>query len=270
MITFFKKLRQSLLNDYKLGKYLLYAAGEIILVVIGILIALSINNWNMNQNNEKEVLNYLINLKEALNKDIISMETNFSFNRTRLKGIFYILEHSDLDTRTFTELNWLDVTENGQENFLWKGPFPDSLNQNFTELAFSLLGRGFGGVSFNRSVINELYSTGSFSNIENSNLKTSIADYYSFMDQRLDGYALEEHEEWANETTRFLRDKYGIFTLDVSGTENPIGILKGKKDAEHQLRYLALEVNYHCIWVLEAKNKALNLINLIDENAQSE
>ena len=124
MITFFKKLRQSLLNDYKLSKYLLYAAGEIILVVIGILIALSINNWNTNQNNEKEVLNYLINLKEALNKDIISMETNFSFNRTRLKGIFYILEHSDLDTRTFTELNWLDVTENDQENFLQNWHFP--------------------------------------------------------------------------------------------------------------------------------------------------
>ena len=46
MIKFFRKIRQSLLHDNKFGKYLLYAIGEIILVVIGILIALQINTWN--------------------------------------------------------------------------------------------------------------------------------------------------------------------------------------------------------------------------------
>lgn len=46
MIKFFRKIRQKLLNKNKIGKYLLYAIGEIILVVIGILIALQINNWN--------------------------------------------------------------------------------------------------------------------------------------------------------------------------------------------------------------------------------
>ncbi|NNF75445.1 MAG: hypothetical protein HKN00_09690 [Flavobacteriaceae bacterium] len=46
MISFFKKLRHQLLHENKLSKYLIYAIGEIILVVIGILIALQINNWN--------------------------------------------------------------------------------------------------------------------------------------------------------------------------------------------------------------------------------
>jgi hypothetical protein len=46
MIKFFRKIRQNLLTENKFSKYLLYAIGEIILVVIGILIALSINNWN--------------------------------------------------------------------------------------------------------------------------------------------------------------------------------------------------------------------------------
>ncbi len=46
MIKFFRKIRQNLLLEGKTGKYLKYAIGEIILVVIGILIALSINNWN--------------------------------------------------------------------------------------------------------------------------------------------------------------------------------------------------------------------------------
>ena len=46
MIKFFRRIRQQLLTENKLAKYLLYAIGEIILVVIGILIALQINNWN--------------------------------------------------------------------------------------------------------------------------------------------------------------------------------------------------------------------------------
>ncbi|MFD2587399.1 DUF6090 family protein [Croceitalea marina] len=46
MIKFFRKIRQKLLSENKFSKYLLYAVGEIILVVIGILIALQINNWN--------------------------------------------------------------------------------------------------------------------------------------------------------------------------------------------------------------------------------
>ena len=46
MIKFFRKIRQQLLVENKFSKYLLYAIGEIILVVIGILIALQINNWN--------------------------------------------------------------------------------------------------------------------------------------------------------------------------------------------------------------------------------
>ena len=46
MIKFFRKIRQRLLTENKFSKYLLYAFGEILLVVIGILIALQINNWN--------------------------------------------------------------------------------------------------------------------------------------------------------------------------------------------------------------------------------
>jgi len=46
MLKFYRKIRQNLLSEGKTGKYLKYAIGEIVLVVIGILIALSINNWN--------------------------------------------------------------------------------------------------------------------------------------------------------------------------------------------------------------------------------
>ena len=63
MIKFFRKIRQNLLMENKTSKYFKYAIGEIILVVIGILIALQINNWNENRklnNNEKVILSDLV------------------------------------------------------------------------------------------------------------------------------------------------------------------------------------------------------------------
>ncbi len=51
MIKFFRKIRQKMLTENKFGKYITYAVGEIVLVVIGILIALQINNWNENRKN---------------------------------------------------------------------------------------------------------------------------------------------------------------------------------------------------------------------------
>ena len=75
MIKFFRKIRQRLLTENKFSKYLIYAIGEIILVVIGILIALSINNWNEEKKDndfENEMLaqiqENLANDKKALKK----------------------------------------------------------------------------------------------------------------------------------------------------------------------------------------------------------
>jgi hypothetical protein len=66
MIKFFRKIRQRLLTENKFSKYLLYAIGEIVLVVIGILIALQINNWNAEQKIKKEEIVILNNLLESL------------------------------------------------------------------------------------------------------------------------------------------------------------------------------------------------------------
>jgi len=66
MINFFRNIRQNMIKENKVSKYILYAIGEIILVVIGILIALQINNWNAEQNIEKEEISLLNNLLESL------------------------------------------------------------------------------------------------------------------------------------------------------------------------------------------------------------
>ena len=56
MIPFFRKIRKKMEDDNKLMKYMRYAIGEIALVVIGILIALQINNWN--EGRKQEILEY--------------------------------------------------------------------------------------------------------------------------------------------------------------------------------------------------------------------
>ncbi|GAA4280368.1 DUF6090 family protein [Gaetbulibacter aestuarii] len=66
MIKIFRSIRQKLLREGKVSSYLKYAIGEIVLVVIGILIALSINNWNENRKEHKVERNMLLSIKEEL------------------------------------------------------------------------------------------------------------------------------------------------------------------------------------------------------------
>ena len=79
MIKFFRKIRQNLLSEGKTGKYLQYAIGEILLVVIGILIALSINNWNENQKTKVKIKNSLIALKNDLAQDTLLIKERLPF-----------------------------------------------------------------------------------------------------------------------------------------------------------------------------------------------
>jgi len=69
MIKFFRKIRQKMLTENKFGKYLIYAIGEIILVVIGILIALQINSKKEEINNRITEQSILNNLNEDFNKN---------------------------------------------------------------------------------------------------------------------------------------------------------------------------------------------------------
>ena len=73
MIKFFRKIRYTLMEQNKTRKYFKYAMGEILLVVLGILIALQINNWN--ENRKKEILKseYIIALINDYTKDSIQI-----------------------------------------------------------------------------------------------------------------------------------------------------------------------------------------------------
>jgi len=76
MIKFFRKIRYDLMEKNKTGKYLKYAIGEIILVVIGILIALSINNWNENQKAITLEKNYIHSIYKDLKYDLKKIDAN--------------------------------------------------------------------------------------------------------------------------------------------------------------------------------------------------
>ena len=76
MIKFFRRIRYRLLNGNNFSKYLLYAIGEIILVVIGILIALQINNWNEDRKAQKAQRSLLINLYKNLKADSVVIQDN--------------------------------------------------------------------------------------------------------------------------------------------------------------------------------------------------
>ena len=69
MIRFFRTLRQRLLAENRVSRYLLYALGEIALVMIGILLALQVNNWNETRNNKLAEQKYLREILTSLEKD---------------------------------------------------------------------------------------------------------------------------------------------------------------------------------------------------------
>lgn len=74
MIKFFRKIRHNLLIENKTGKYFKYAIGEIVLVVIGILIALQINNWNEENKINKIRTLKLSQIESDLRADVVSLE----------------------------------------------------------------------------------------------------------------------------------------------------------------------------------------------------
>ena len=69
MIRFFRSIRKKLMDENKIGKYLKYAIGEIILVVLGILIALAINTWNENRKQVNVEQEFIEGIKSDLEQD---------------------------------------------------------------------------------------------------------------------------------------------------------------------------------------------------------
>ena len=92
MIKFFRKIRQQLLSENKFTKYLIYAIGEIVLVVIGILIALNINNWNEEQKREAQEFKMLNELLGNLRMDSLDLSHNIETYRNVSISSQYVVD----------------------------------------------------------------------------------------------------------------------------------------------------------------------------------
>src|SRR5210317_1876116 len=87
MLRFFRQIRQRLLTDNKFSKYLLYAVGEILLVVIGILIALQVNNWNEARKRDKDRLELINSLSQDFKNQIEILEARIKSDESTLKSL---------------------------------------------------------------------------------------------------------------------------------------------------------------------------------------
>jgi len=151
MIKFFRKIRQKLLSENKLSKYLMYAVGEIILVVIGILIALSINNWNENKKLRNSEQQYLRDL-----------QAEFSFNKNELKSIMQ-LNKSNLEYALII----LDNTG------------PENLKINEVEIGNLLTKSLSNEIQFdpNQGVLNEIINSGKLGVFGSRELKFALSSW---------------------------------------------------------------------------------------------
>ena len=146
MLRFFHQIRQRLLTENRFSKYLLYAVGEIVLVMVGILLALQVNTWNEERKDrilEKEVL---ISLKQTLESNVSILEERVSYFNTALESGKIIMEVIDSNL-----------------------PYNDSLGFHFSRAV-----NGYGGADVISSVGFEALKSSGFSLIMNKTLKNDI------------------------------------------------------------------------------------------------
>jgi hypothetical protein len=126
MINFFRKIRQRLLTENKFSKYLLYAIGEIALVVIGILIALNINNKNEAQKTKQFEYEILLDISISMDENFAAINRCLNGNKKAIRSANIILQfleenlpyHDSLDVHFSTSLEWcsLSLTNAGYES----------------------------------------------------------------------------------------------------------------------------------------------------------
>lgn len=159
MIPFFRKIRKKLADDNRPMKYMKYAIGEIVLVVIGILIALQINTWNQQRIalNEEQVL------LKILKNDFVN----------RMKE----LEHLNIGRQ-----NYVDACEKLMS-------FTDNPPENFTsKLMDSLLAITTVTYRFNEkfSTLDMLFNSGQINNLANDSLKYLLVNWPTLVEEMLE------------------------------------------------------------------------------------
>ena len=154
MAKFFRKIRLNLLSDGKTGKYLKYAVGEIILVVIGILIALQINNWNIDKQTQKKEKAYLEEIRSNLLQGSLRLEAVITFNVNKIQLVDEMLQ---IFVDTLTNQERYQIFSKNANDFTYYEVFDP------VRIAF-----------------NNMLSAESIDLIENNELRKAFSEYYNY------------------------------------------------------------------------------------------
>lgn len=216
MIKFFRRIRQQLLSENKFTKYLLYAFGEIILVVIGILIALGVNNWNQENKEHRKGDDLLVRIHRDLVQDTINFKNVIIRNnalREDLKGLLVDL---------------YDGVDNMEEVQDMSKTWDQMLDQAFSP---------------NDNTYRSMLSSGTLGLIRNQELKEEILELYSEYDQTK--ALLLSIGEWMigiastmDSETDFIKfgsDVSDIYTTQEMFNENDFAFLNKKDNPKFKL-----------------------------------
>tara|TARA_R100000306_G_scaffold28761_1_gene31842 strand:- start:39 stop:800 length:762 start_codon:yes stop_codon:yes gene_type:complete len=153
MLRFFRRIRQNLLAEKKFTKYLFYALGEIILVVIGILIAFAINNANQKRLTVKNEVTYLMGLKEEFQTSKLKLKELIAVNQDNYNGAKQILAYTGDPSAVPSEEEFSKV-----------------LYSTFsTDIAFNP----------NNSLLQEIINSGNLKNLSNPELRIQLTNWIS-------------------------------------------------------------------------------------------
>jgi uncharacterized membrane protein YgaE (UPF0421/DUF939 family) len=191
MIKFFRKIRQNLLMENKTGKYFKYAIGEIVLVVIGILIALQINNWNENIKKLQQEKIYYCKIKEDLESDKINIKRSLESLNERISSAKRAL------------------------NNLYDGANKSVILEDYLSAIRSIK------FSPSKLAIQDIVSSGKLENFKNANLKDAIIQHYTDLDGALNRIVANNNDVGKYIYEYNLSD-FGIHQLSLY--ENDFGI----------------------------------------------
>ena len=194
MIKFFRQIRKDLMETGTTGKYFKYAIGEIILVVIGILIALQINNWNTHRIERLKEDSYLVNLKRDLNNQMQMIERNLSGE----EFIYNCL------TKAKSNFDKHKIFRAIKEDIV----LMSSMNDRYTFTVTS-------------PTYTELLSTGNLDLITNNSFKSQMVKYYE--DLELTSQVIQNNNNHKDNVVNPMT----LSILEIIGGNDPESVYKG-------------------------------------------
>jgi hypothetical protein len=245
---------------------------ETMVVMIGILGAYSLNNWNENRKKSDRIELYLEALVEDLTDDVGHLEGTRDVNIFRQRSLDYLLAISGNEglnfenSYTFDYLDSIRITSRSIPEEYW-GRMPDTLDVRLFNLAFQFSKRP-SYVDYNSTSYQELQNTGLFSMIKDYQIKNAIDEYYGTLNFWFSDMREQNTQSVIISWRKYLIDEVGIFIHDVDYDLNGHDILENKQTLL-KIRELAYLARNRAARANQVRIQGQELIKLIDTRMQT-